>query len=147
MPKPKAILCLSAHWYVPGAAVAVNTAPRTIHDFGGFPRELYEVPYPTPGDPEPARRVQKLLTPLPVQLEERWGLDQGTRSVLRHVFPKADVPMVQLSIDEARPATFHREIGQRLAPLREEGILIVGSGNLVHNLHTYAWGQHARRAI
>jgi 4,5-DOPA dioxygenase extradiol len=143
LPRPKAILCVSAHWYVPGAAVTVNTAPRTIHDFGGFPRELYEVNYPAPGDPELARRVQKLLAPIPVALDERWGLDHGAWSVLGHVYPKADIPIVQLSIDESRPASFHYDIGQRLAPLREEGILIVGSGNLVHNLHTYAWGQHA----
>jgi 4,5-DOPA dioxygenase extradiol len=141
--RPKAILCVSAHWYVPGAAVTVNTAPRTIHDFGGFPRELYEVQYSAPGDPDLARRVQKLLAPLAVELDERWGLDHGTWSVLCHVYPKADIPIVQLSIDETKPASFHYEIGQRLAPLREEGILIVGSGNLVHNLHTYAWGRHA----
>ena len=143
LPRPKAILCVSAHWYVPGAAVTVNTAPRTIHDFGGFPRELYEVQYPAPGDPDLARRVQKLLAPLAVELDERWGLDHGTWSVLCHVYPKADIPIVQLSIDETKPASFHYEIGQRLVPLREEGILIVGSGNLVHNLHTYAWGRHA----
>jgi 4,5-DOPA dioxygenase extradiol len=141
--RPKAILCISAHWYVPGSAVTVNTAPRTIHDFGGFPRELYEVQYPAPGDPELARRVQKLLAPIPVDFEERWGLDHGTWSVLCHVYPKADIPVVQLSIDETKPASFHYDIGQRLAPLREEGVLIVGSGNLVHNLHAYAWGRHA----
>jgi 4,5-DOPA dioxygenase extradiol len=143
LPRPKAILCVSAHWYVPGAAVTVNTAPRTIHDFGGFPRELYEVQYPAPGDPDLARQVQKLLAPLVVDLDERWGLDHGTWSVLCHVYPKADIPIVQLSIDETKPSSFHYEIGQRLAPLREEGILFVGSGNLVHNLHTYAWGRHA----
>jgi 4,5-DOPA dioxygenase extradiol len=143
LPRPKAILCVSAHWYVPGAAVTVSTAPRTIHDFGGFPRELYEVKYPAPGDSDLARRVQKLLAPIPVALDERWGLDHGTWSVLCHVYPQADIPVVQLSIDESRPASFHFDIGQRLTPLREEGILIVGSGNLVHNLHAYAWGQHA----
>jgi len=142
IPRPKGILCVSAHWYVPGAAVTVNTAPRTIHDFGGFPPELYRVQYPAPGDPELARRVQKLLAPVPVEFEERWGLDHGTWSVLCHVYPNADIPVVQLSIDETKPALFHYEIGQRLAQLREEGILIVGSGNLVHNLHAYAWGRH-----
>jgi 4,5-DOPA dioxygenase extradiol len=142
IPRPKAVLCVSAHWYVPGAAVTVNTAPRTIHDFGGFPPELYQVQYPAPGDPELARRVQKLLAPVPVEFEERWGLDHGTWSVLCHVYPNADIPVVQLSIDETKPASFHYEIGQRLASLREEGILIVGSGNLVHNLHAYAWGRH-----
>jgi 4,5-DOPA dioxygenase extradiol len=121
--------------------VTINSAPRTIHDFGGFPQELYEVQYSAPGDPSLARRVQELLAPLPVALDDRWGLDHGTWSVLRHAYPKADIPVVQLSIDETQPARFHYGLGQRLAPLREEEILIVGSGNLVHNLHTYAWGQ------
>lgn len=143
IPRPRAVLCISAHWYVPETGITVMTAPRTIHDFGGFPRELYQVNYPAPGDPDLARRVQKLLAPVPVALDESWGLDHGTWSVLTHVFPKADVPVVQLSIDETQPASFHYAIGQRLAPLRDEGVLIAGSGNLVHNLHTYAWGRHA----
>jgi 4,5-DOPA dioxygenase extradiol len=142
LPKPRAVLCVSAHWYVPATSVTAMPAPRTIHDFGGFPRELHDVEYPAPGDPELARRVQSLLAPIPVVLDHRWGLDHGTWSVLRHVFPKADVPIVQLSIDERRPAEFHYETGQRLAPLRQEGVLVVGSGNLVHNLHAYAWGRH-----
>lgn len=122
--------------------VVVSTAPRTIHDFGGFARELYQVQYPAPGDPGLAARVQKLLAPIPVRLDETWGLDHGTWSVLCHVYPKADIPIVQLSIDETQPASFHHDIGKRLAPLREEGVFIVGSGNLVHNLHAYAWGRH-----
>ena len=144
LPRPKAILCISAHWYVQDAAVTVSTAPRTIHDFGGFPRELYRVQYPAPGDPELARRVQKLLAPLPVRLDESWGLDHGTWAVLCHVYPEADVPIVQLSIDETQPPSFHYEIGRRIASLRDEGVLIVGSGNVVHNLHAYAWGRHAQ---
>src|SRR5689334_2524065 len=141
-PRPRAIVCVSAHWYLPATLVSAMTQPRTIHDFGGFPRELYQVQYRAPGAPELARQVSELLAPLSVELDQSWGLDHGTWSVLVHVYPEADVPVVQLSIDETQPASFHFELGKRLAPLREEEILIVGSGNLVHNLHTYAWGRH-----
>jgi 4,5-DOPA dioxygenase extradiol len=140
--RPRAIVCVSAHWYLPATLVTAMTEPRTIHDFGGFPRELYQVQYCAPGAPELAQRIQELLAPLPVQLDHSWGLDHGTWSVLQHVYPEADVPVIQLSIDETQPAAFHFELGQRLAPLRDEEILIMGSGNLVHNLHTYAWGRH-----
>jgi 4,5-DOPA dioxygenase extradiol len=142
LPKPRAILSISAHWFVPKTALTVDERPRTIHDFGGFPKALYEIQYPAPGDPELARLVQKLLSPLYVEMDDSWGLDHGTWSVLLHVYPSADIPVVQLSIDERQPASFHFELGKKLAPLRKEGILVAGSGNLVHNLHTYAWGRH-----
>lgn len=140
--RPRAVLCVSAHWYLPGTLVTAMPSPRTIHDFGGFPRELHEFQYPAPGDPATAERVRDLLDPVPAAPDYRWGLDHGTWSVLCHVFPDADVPVVQLSIDETQPAEFHYDLGKRLAPLRDEGVLVIGSGNLVHNLHAYAWGRH-----
>jgi 4,5-DOPA dioxygenase extradiol len=142
LPRPRAVLSISAHWYLPGTAVTATTAPRTIHDFGGFPRELFEVQYPAPGDLDLVRRVRELLNPLEVRADLSWGLDHGTWSVLRHVFPAADVPVVQLSIDESQPPAFHYGLGRLLRPLRDEGILLIGSGDVVHNLHTYAWGRH-----
>jgi 4,5-DOPA dioxygenase extradiol len=142
IPRPKAILSISAHWYLPGTRVTAMEQPRTIHDFGGFPRPLYEVQYPAPGDVALCRRVQELVAPGGVGLDQAWGLDHGTWSVLVHVYPQADVPVVQLSIDETQPAAYHYDLGRRLAPLREEGVLVMGSGNLVHNLHAYAWGRH-----
>src|SRR5215212_2481269 len=142
IPKPRGIVCISAHWYLPATLVTAMERPRTIHDFGGFPRELFQVEYPAPGDAELAERVRGLLAPLAVGADNRWGLDHGTWSVLCHVFPKADVPVVQLSIDDTQPAQFHYDIAKRLTGLRDEGVLVMGSGNLVHNLHTYAWGRH-----
>ena len=142
MPTPSAILCVSAHWYIPAIAVTAMDTPRTIHDFGGFPRELFAYQYPAPGSRGLAERVAELLSQDVVFDESGWGLDHGTWSVLCHVFPDANVPVVQLPINEAQPAPFHYEVGRMLAPLRDEGVLIVGSGNIVHNLHTYAWGRH-----
>ncbi|UCG78307.1 MAG: 4,5-DOPA dioxygenase extradiol [Nitrospirota bacterium] len=139
---PKAILAISAHWYIPACTVTMNEQPPTIHDFGGFPQALYDIEYPAPGSPTLARRVADLLSPIAVAHDDRWGLDHGTWCVLMHVFPEADVPTVQLSIDKKQPPAYHYKVGKRLAPLRDEGVLIVGSGNLVHNLHTYAWGDH-----
>lgn len=141
MQKPKAILMVSAHWYLPGTRVVVNEQPRTIHDFGGFPRELYDVAYPAPGAPELAKRVASLLAPTPVALDSSWGLDHGTWSVLIHAFPDASVPVIQLSIDETQPPHIHYELGKKLQPLRDEGVLVAGSGNIVHNLEAYAWGE------
>lgn len=142
MPRPRAIVCVSAHWYLPATLVTAMERPRTIHDFGGFPRALFEVEYPAKGDPELFSRIRTLLAPVDVAADMQWGLDHGAWSVLVHLFPNADIPVVQLSIDETQPAQFHYDLGRKLAPLRDEGVLVMGSGNLVHNLHTYAWGKH-----
>jgi len=139
IPHPKAILSVSAHYYIPFCMVTSSHSPPTIHDFSGFPKELYQVKYPAPGSPELAHRVKELLKPTLVSFDESWGLDHGTWSVLKHVFPKADIPVVQLSINETQPTMFHYEIGNRLMSLRKEGIVIIGSGNIVHNLAAYNW--------
>ena len=134
-PRPAAILCISAHWYTRGTAVTAMAQPKTIHDFGGFPQALFDFQYPAPGDAALAVRVRDLLAPVPVALDNsEWGLDHGTWSVLAHVYPKADIPVVQLSIDGAQAPQFHYDLGKKLKPLRDEGVLIFGSGNVVHNL-------------
>jgi 4,5-DOPA dioxygenase extradiol len=141
VPAPRAVLAISAHWYVRSTAVTAMAQPETIHDFGGFPPELYAVQYPAPGAPAVAQRVAELLAPTPVTLDSSWGLDHGTWSVLVHAYPAANVPVVQLSIDGTQPPTYHYELARRLRPLRDEGVLIVGSGNVVHNLARLRWDQ------
>ncbi|MCI4340429.1 MAG: 4,5-DOPA dioxygenase extradiol [Thermoplasmata archaeon] len=142
IPTPRAIVCVSAHWYVRGTRVTAMERPRTIHDFGGFPRPLFEVDYPARGDRKLAERVAELLAPTVVEQDTSWGLDHGAWSVLVRMYPKADVPVVQLALDRTQPPSVHYELGRRLDALRDDGVLILGSGNLVHNLHAYSWGQH-----
>jgi len=134
LPKPNAILCISAHWFTNGTKVTAMEMPRTIHDFGGFPQALFEVQYPTKGSPELATATRELLLPTPVELDEHWGLDHGAWSVIKHLYPDADIPVIQLSIDYTKPAQYHFELAQKLSALRTKGILIIGSGNIVHNL-------------
>lgn len=134
MPRPSAILCVSAHWYTRCTSVTASPHLKTIHDFGGFPQALFDIQYPAPGDPPLAEKVQCLLHPMTVPADFTWGLDHGAWQVLVHLYPKADIPVIQLSIDSTQTAHFHYELGRRLAPLRDAGVLLLGSGNIVHNL-------------
>ncbi|QDY43057.1 4,5-DOPA dioxygenase extradiol [Candidatus Pantoea soli] len=139
LPRPRAILAISAHWYTRGTAVTAMQNPRTIHDFGGFPQALFDVRYPAPGSPALAQRIIDLLAPLPVQADQTWGFDHGAWGVLARIYPEADIPLVQLSIDGSQPAAWHFEQGRQLAALRDEGVMIIASGNVVHNLRMLRW--------
>ncbi len=137
--KPTAILIISAHWETRGTFVTAMDQPRTIHDFGGFPQELFNVQYPAPGSPELARITQTLITSTPVQLDDKWGLDHGAWSVIKHLYPNADVPIIQMSLDYQQGPQYHYDLAKEIKSLREKGVLIVGSGNMVHNLGMVEW--------
>jgi len=139
IPKPNAILCVSAHWFTDGTFVTAMEMLKTIHDFYGFPKELFEVQYPAPGNPALAKETAELLAPVLVEEDHSWGLDHGAWSVIRHLYPEADIPVIQLSIDYTKPPQYHFDLAQKLNKLREKGILILGSGNIVHNLRMIDW--------
>jgi 4,5-DOPA dioxygenase extradiol len=139
LPHPLAVLCISAHWLTNGTSVAVTAKPETIHDFGGFPEELFKVQYPAPGSPSYAKLTAASITSTKVEEDSRWGLDHGAWSVLRHMYPAADVPIFQMSIDYNKPSLYHFELGKQLSKLREKGVLIIASGNVVHNLGQVSW--------
>ena len=141
LPRPQAILCVSAHWETDGAKVTAMERPRTIHDFRGFPPELFAIDYPAPGSPALAERIRRLVPE--IGLDHAWGLDHGTWSALRPMHPAADLPVLQLSLDRRRSPRQHLELAHRLRPLRQEGVLVLGSGNLVHNLGRIVWGEGA----
>lgn len=143
LPRPKAIIAVSAHWYTRGTAVTAMEKPRTIHDFGGFPQALFDTHYPAPGSPALAQQVADALAPVAVELDREWGFDHGSWGVLIKMYPDADIPVVQLSVDGTRPPAYHFELGRKLAALREQGIMIVASGNVVHNLRMVRWGGDA----
>jgi 4,5-DOPA dioxygenase extradiol len=136
---PSAIICVSAHWETRGTFVTAMEKPRTIHDFGGFPKALFDVQYPAPGSPQIAKEAQALVTTTEVGLDEKWGLDHGTWSVIKHLYPNANVPVIQLSLDYSKPPQYHYELARQLSALRKKGVLIIGSGNMVHNLGLVAW--------
>ncbi|WP_067706179.1 MULTISPECIES: 4,5-DOPA dioxygenase extradiol [unclassified Erwinia] len=139
LPRPRAIIAVSAHWYTRGTAVTAMETPRTIHDFGGFPQALFDTRYPAPGSPQLAQQIAEALSPVNVQMDREWGLDHGAWGVLIKMYPNADIPVVQLSVDGTQPPAFHFELGRKLAALREQGVMIVASGNVVHNLRMARW--------
>ena len=137
--RPAAVIVVSAHWETRGTFVTAMEMPRTIHDFGGFPKDLYEVQYPAPGDPELAKETKSIIKNTEVGLDDQWGLDHGAWSVVKHMYPDADIPVVELSLDYRQPPQFHYELAKELSPLRSKGVLIIGSGNMVHNLRMVDW--------
>ena len=139
MVRPNAILCISAHWETNGTYVTAMQNPPTIHDFGGFPQKLFEVQYPAPGSPQLAKQTKAIITKTNVGLDDKWGLDHGAWSVIKHLYPNADIPVIQMSIDYTQPAKYHYELAKELNSLRTKGVLIVGSGNMVHNLRMVSW--------
>jgi 4,5-DOPA dioxygenase extradiol len=139
IPKPNAILCVSAHWETRGTFVTAMPKPMTIHDFGGFPQALFDVQYPAPGSPELASETKAIVKKTNVGLDDKWGLDHGAWTVIKHLYPKADVPIIQMSLDYNQPASYHYELAKELNTLRKKGVLIIGSGNMVHNLGMLAW--------
>ena len=139
IPRPNAVLCISAHWETKGTFVTAMERPQTIHDFGGFPQKLFDVQYPAPGSPKYAEETKSIIKKTTVGLDEKWGLDHGCWSVVKHLYPKADVPVLQMSLDYTKPPQYHYELAKELAALRKKGVLIVGSGNMVHNLGMIAW--------
>lgn len=139
IPKPNAILCVSAHWETKGTFVTAMQNPPTIHDFGGFPKELFAVQYPAPGSPDLAKQTKSLISKTEVGLDDKWGLDHGAWSVIKHLYPNADIPVIQMSIDYSQIPQYHYELAQQIKSLREKGVLIIGSGNIVHNLGKVEW--------
>lgn len=139
IPTPLAVLCISAHWLTRGTFVTAMDAPLTIHDFGGFPQQLFDVQYPAPGSPVLANQIIETISDTTVLSDHNWGLDHGTWSIVRRMYPEANIPVLQLSIDYQKPALFHYNLGRELAALRKKGVLIIGSGNMVHNLRMVAW--------
>ena len=139
IPKPNAILCISAHWETKGTFVTAMQNPPTIHDFGGFPKQLFEVQYPAPGSPDLAKEAQSLITKTQVGLDDKWGLDHGAWSVIKHLYPHVDIPVIQMSIDYSQNPQYHYELAKEIKSLREKGVLVIGSGNIVHNLRMVEW--------
>jgi len=139
IPRPSAVLVVSAHWFTPGTHITAMDHPATIHDFGGFPRTLFEVEYPAPGDPKLARTTVSLIHTAPVSLSHDWGLDHGAWTVVRHMYPRADIPVLQLSLDFTKDGKYHYDMARELSALRKKGVLIIGSGNMVHNLRLISW--------